>query len=235
MNDLKVWKIICEIRYPAAAALFDNRGRIASNWQWTSDLTEWKMSNNQVSVHNKSNSKFLNVGFKNITVTMEVPENHTEFDDLASKFSVEVLKLLQVKKIERIGLRYIQLARRQHFKLLVSKMREKLFLLSNDDWTVFGGNPEDIGFPLTLAFDDKKANFLMGPMKSDQLISFFESAEVKKKLPSVALFLDFDLYKNDPDFNFEKYHEEISGFIKSGSEKIISTSNNIVEKFGGFK
>jgi hypothetical protein len=235
MTDLKIWKIVFDIRYPAAANLFDNRGKIATKWQWTSDLTEWRISNNQVSIHNKSGTTFLNAGFKNTSVVMELPDSHTQFTNQASEFSTWVLDLLEVKKIDRVGLRYIQLAKKQHFKLLVAKMREKLLALSKEDWESLGGHPEDIGLPLTLSFGDNKANFTIGPMKSDQLANYFDSNDVKGKLPSVAVFLDFDLYKNEPSFSGETRSKEISEYLKSGSQQILDISDKFLARYGGFK
>jgi len=235
MNDLKIWKIIFAVRYPAAALLFDSRGKIASKWQWTSDLTEWRISNNLVTIHNKSNTTVLNAGFKNISVVMELPENSTVFCNQAVEFSFWVLDTLQIKNIERIGLRFIQLAKRQHFKLLVSKMRENLFGLTNDDWTILGGYPEDISIPLTLTLNENKANFTLGPMRAEQLADYFESTEVKSKVPDVALFLDFDLYKDNPSLSPGTYHEKVADFLKSGSQQILEISSQFMEKHGGFK
>jgi hypothetical protein len=235
MNDLKIWKIVFEIRYPAAAHLFDNRGKIASKWQWTSDLSEWRISNNQVSIHNKSGNTFLNAGLKNTSVVMELPESHTQFSTQAAEFSTWVLDLLEIKKIDRIGLRFIQLSKKQHFKLLVTKMREKLLALGEDDWASLGGHPEDVGLPLTLTFGDNKANFTLGPMKSDQLINYFESNDVKSKLPSVAIFLDFDFYRIEPNFSLETRSKDISDYLKTGSQQILDTSEKFLARYGGFK
>jgi len=235
MTDLKIWKIVFEIRYPAAANLFDNRGKIAAKWQWTSDLSEWRISNNQVSVHNKSGTTFLNAGFKNTSIVMELPENHTQFSERALEFSTWVLDLLQIKSIDRIGLRIIQLAKRQHFKLLVSKMREELFKLGEEDWASLGGQPEDLAFPLSLTLGENKANFTLGPMKSDQLANLFESNDVKSKLPSVAVFLDFDLFRSEPNFSPETRSKNLGDFLKSGSQQILNISDKFLARYGDFK
>ncbi|MFZ5923018.1 MAG: hypothetical protein ACOYY3_18400 [Chloroflexota bacterium] len=235
MTVLKIWKIVFETRYPASANLFDNRGKIAAKWQWTSDLSEWRISNNQVSVHNKSGSTFLNAGFKNTSVVMELPENPTQFSERALEFSTWVLDLLQIENIDRVGLRIIQLAKRQHFKLLVSKMREELFKLGEEDWASLGGHPEDLGFPLTLALGEYKANFTLGPMKSEQLANLFESSDVKSKLPSAAVFLDFDLYKNEPNFPPETRSKNLGDFLKSGNQQILDISDKFLARYGGFK
>ena len=235
MNDFKIWKMVWEIRYPAASTLFDSRGKIASKWQWMSDLSEWRISNNQVSIHNKNNTTFLNAGFKNSSVVMELPESAVVFNDLATDFSAWILDTLQIKKIERVGLRIIQIAKRPHFKLLASKMRQNLFGLSDTDWQIFGGPPNDIGFPLTLTLGENNANFNLGPMKAEQLSNYFEANEVKERLPAAALFMDFDFYRNDPNISQTDYHKGFSDFLKMGTNQISEISDKLMDRYGAFK
>lgn len=227
--------MVWEIRYPAAAALFDSRGKIAAKWQWTSDLSEWRILNNQVTVHNKNNTTFLHAGFKSSAVVMELPESSTAFNNLAADFSPWVLETLNVKKIERIGLRIIQIAKRQHFKLLASKLRQNLFGLSDSDWQIFGGAPDDIGFPLTLTFNENNATFNLGPMKAEQLSNYFEAKEVKERLPATALFMDFDFYRNEPDISQSDYYKSFSDFLKIGANQISEISDKLMDKYGAFK
>jgi hypothetical protein len=235
MSDIKIWKAIWEIRYPASATLFDKRGEIATKWQWQSDLTEWRIGNNQVTIHNKSNSTFLRASYFSIVVVMEDPKNFRDFCKQASDFSTDTLESLNIRKLDRVGLRLIQLAERQKFNVLVTKIRKHLYKLNDDDWDVLGGYPEDIGFPLTLNLGDNKANFNFGPMERGQLAMHFESEEVKNKLPSVALFLDFDLFQPEPKLFPKSYRKEIREFLKSGGEQIQRISSDFVGRFGGFE
>jgi hypothetical protein len=235
MNDFKIWKMVWEVRYPAAAALFDNRGKIATKWQWKSDLSEWRISNNQVIIHNKNNTTFLNAGFKDSSVVMELPENSGEFNNLAADFSSWLLDTLNIKKIERIGLRIIQITKRPHFKLLASKMRQNLFGLSDSEWQIFGGPPIDIGFPLTLSLGENNANFNLGPMRAEQLSNYFEAKEVKERLPASALFMDFDFYRDEPDISQSDYHKIFSDFLKLGTNHISEISDKLMDRYGAFK
>jgi hypothetical protein len=215
--------------------LFDSRGKIATKWQWTSDLTEWRISNNQVTIHNKKGTTFLNAGFKNTSVVMELPESHYDFCEQAVEFSSSVMETLQVKKYDRVGLRIIQIAKRQHFKLLVAKIRENLLSLTVDDWSILGGYPEDVGIPLTLALNEYRANFTFGPMNVEQLAGFFDANKIKEKLPNVALFLDFDFYKDNPDYSLETYHEKVDHFLLIGCQRILDISDKFMSRYGGFK
>lgn len=235
MSDLQIWKIVHEIRYPAASLLFDNRGKIASKWQWTSDLTEWRISNNQVAIYNKSNTFSLSAGFKNCSVVMELPDNYDSFCNQAVEFSSWVLEILQVNKIERIGLRFIQAAKRQHFKLTLTKMREQLINITDEDWEILGGFPEDLGLPLTLSIGEYSASFTLGTMKKDQFTNYFEASSIKDKIPPALLYLDIDMYKINPDFSRNSYHEQISDFLKSRSQNILEISNKFIDKYRGFK
>lgn len=235
MNDLKIWKAIFEVRYPAAAQFFDNRGKITGKWQWTNDLSEWRITNNQVSIHNKSNSTFLNASIKNLSVSMELPDSQDAFISLAAEFSSWVLNLLEVKKIERLGFRAIQIAQRKHFKLLVNKMRQNLYGLNDNDWEIFRGIPEDIAFPLVLNMGETKINFNMGPMKNEQLSGFFEAPEIKNKLPNVALYVDFDVFQTEPKFSQNNLYQNFLGFLDTGIHQIMDISNKFMDKFGAFQ
>jgi hypothetical protein len=234
MSDLKVWKAMWEIRYPHAPRLFDNRGAIAARWMGQSDLTDWRISNNRVEIYNGSNSTFLRVGLQAIAVVMEFPERYTDFCEQATTFSVETMKTLDVRKIDRIGLRLLLIAERKNFKALVNSMREQLYRLEDDDWKVLGGYPQDVGFPLTLNVEDKTASFMLRPMEKDRLVGHFESNEVKEKLPAVALFLDFDLYEIEPRLHPKSFQKDLSAFLRSGGELIQDMSNRFVAQYGGF-
>jgi hypothetical protein len=235
MSDLEIWKAIWEIRYPASALLFDKRGEIATKWQWKSDLTEWRISNNQVTVHNKSNSSFLRAGHVAIVVVVEQPTSYKDFCEQAANFSIDTLELLKIHKIDRIGLRLLQLAERKSFKTLVAKMRKDLYKLNDDDWGVLGGYPEDIAFHLTLNFGDTRANFKLGPMEQEQLSMHFESDNIKSKLPSASLFLDFDLFRVEPKLYPKSYRKDLREFLQSGGEKVLQMSADFVDRYGGFE
>ncbi len=235
MHNLEIWKAIWEVRYPASAALFDKRGQIAAKWQWKSDLTEWRIGHNQVTIHNKSNSTYLRAGHFSIVVVMEQPESFRDFCDQAANFSIDTLELLNIQKLDRVGLRLIQIAERQKFGALVTKIRKQLYRLNDDDWNIFGGYPEDVGFPLTLNLGDNRANFNFGPMEKEQLAPHFESDTVKNELPPVALFLDFDLFQTEPKIYPKSYRKEIREFLKSGGKQIQKTTASFIDRFGGFE
>jgi len=235
MNDFKIWKMVWEIKYPASSLLFDSRGKIAFKWQWTSDLSEWRISNNQVTIHNKSNTISLTADYKNSTVVMELPKSAVEFNSLAADFSAYILDTIQPKKIDRMGLRIIQIAKRPHFKLLSSKIRENLFKLNESDWQVFGGPPADVAFPLTLELDENKANFMLGPMQTEQLSEYFVADEVKKRLPKTALFMDFDFYKEDPEISQTDNLKSFNDFLNKGTHQIKEISDKLMERYGAFQ
>lgn len=235
MNDLKVWKAIFEVRFPATASLFDKRGAIATRWQWQEDFTEWQISNNQVTIHNKPNTKFLRVGLGNAVTICEEPEGLQAFKERAEDFTCGILDLMQPKQIERVGLRVIRLATRKHFKLLASNMRKRLFTLTDDDWAIVGGPPHDLAFPLILSFGEDKANFMIGPMLKEQLVSYFDSTEVKDKLPESVLFVDFDMYRENLSVAEAEQRAFLHQFIHAACDKAISTGDAFVDRYGGFQ
>lgn len=236
MNDLYVLKILFEVRYPHAAALFDCRGKIANRWQGVSDLTEWQISNNQVVIHNKSNATLLRVGIRNAVTTMEFPESYEEFVGQASDFMADTLDKLDVQKLDRVGLRIIQIAERRQFKNLVTKMRKALFTMSGSQWNILGGPPDDIAFPLTLSIGEYRANFKIGPINKDQLMrEYLESEAAKSQAPKTALCVDFDLYQSDLKWLPKMYPEKLQEYLIDSGDKIIKISGDFVNHHGGFE
>ncbi len=235
MSDLTLVKAILEIRFPTNATLFDRRGEIANNWQWRDDLSDWEISQNQVTIRNKSKSKFLSVGLRNAVVVFEMPSGHKDFCQLSEDFIKYVLQVLEPKKIERIGLRFLQISEEKHFKLLVNSIRKKLYRLSDADWDIFGGFPEDVAFPIVLKLDENRANVHFGPMLKEQLSGYFESGEVKEKLPEVSLFVDFDLYRTNFNITPKEYPKFFHSFLEDGCSQIFSITSRFLDHFKGFK
>jgi hypothetical protein len=234
MSNLKIWKAISEVRYPPAATLFDNRGRIAAAWQFHDDLSEWRIANNQVVIYNPSKSRLLMAGFANSAISEELPRNYRLFSDLAADFSCQVIETLQIQKISRLGIRLVYMAERKGFKGLVRKIGKRLYRLEDEEWEIFGGFPEDIGFPLTLKLGQYKANFRFGPMEKEEYKqeNLFESESTLEKVPSVSIFIDFDLYRLDPTGNSPE--SLIRDFLDEGGTVIEGIVAKFSEHFGEF-
>jgi len=232
MSDLKLWKAIWEIRYPAAASLFDQRGNIATNWQFHhnhEELTEWQISSNKVSVYNPSKTLVLNAGLGSAGVTQEIPVSYRQFSRLAADFSIYVINQLSIKVIKRLGLRLMYLAERKSFPGLVKKISRKLIRLEGTGWDI-----EDIGLPLTFKMGQNKANFNFGPMEKEQFSrdKLFNTDEALKKIPPVTIFVDFDLYRLDP--TQKPPQSLINEFLESGEREIKDRVDKFLEAFGGF-
>jgi len=235
MSDLKIWKAICEIKYPAAAQLFDQRGSIAAKWHGQFDFTDWRIANNEVTLYNKSKSLLFQAGYRRMVCVMELPERYTSFRDCAFKVLFDTLDTLSVSKLERIGLRLLQLDERKSFKMLLAQMRKTLYGIADEAWNPLGGYPIDMGFLVTLQIGDYKANFSMGPMQKEQLKGFFDSVTVQEKLPASALFVDFDLYAEEPKFYRKDLEKKLAQFLELGESEIQRRTAEFVEQFGEFK
>ena len=234
MSKLGLWKAIWEIRYPAAAKLFDVRGDIAGRWQ-RDELTDWRISSNQVVIHNIPETKVKIVGIRNAIMSEEQPTSYSNFSRGAIDFSRDIVDRLQITKLDRMGLRLLFLEERKHFKQLMNRMSQRLFRLKNEDWEVFGGTLEDIGFPLTLKVGNKKANLKLGPMNKEQYRkdNVFKSDETLEDLPLVSLFVDFDLYELDP--SGRAVNELIADYLTNNGPEIHRIVDQIYDHFGGFE
>lgn len=235
MSNLQIWKAIWQVRFPPSALLFDSRGAIATRWQFHDDLTEWKMANNAVNIHDKDQTLFLNVDARSLSVVAEAPENFERFQSNVSEFTLDTLERLQVRRIERIGLRLIQLESRNSFTVLAGALRRHLYRLSEEEWQILGGYPEDVGFPLVLSLGERKLNWHMGPMAKAQLESIFEAEKVKNRLPEVCLFLDCDLYQEEPKLFEKSFRKSINEYVTVGTAELLKMTSDFVDRYGGFK
>lgn len=234
MGDLKTWKLISEIRYPAAARLFDHRGEIAARWQ-QGDLSEWAISRNSVSIYDTELKTTLNASHQKAGVIQELPTNFSSYSTLSTNFYSHLIGKLKIKRIERIGLRILQVAERKDFSGLLRNMAGQLYALNNEHWAPLGGLPEDIGMPLTLRLGENRANFKIGPMERKQLAEQLTSDVAKEELPPAFVFIDFDLFKEEPQFHSKQLKTNILTFLEKGESEIIRASSEFLKLFGGFE
>lgn len=234
MANLKLYKLILAIRYPHAALLLDNRGRIASYWRGKYGLTDWRIAQNDVYMHSMDHSIYANLQLQQCAIVMELPSSSKAFVEFASQFACKAISDLEIKSVDRIGIRIIQVEPRLHYKLLQSTMRKKLYRLDDESWNKIGGLPEDIGMSFILRIGDKLGNFTIGPMEKEQLSTYFVSEKVKENLPESVLFVDADIYQKEPSETIFNKEKTIEAFISEviGQEKILL--DNFMSQFGDF-
>jgi hypothetical protein len=235
VSKLQVWKAIWQVRYPAAALLLDHRGAIADRWHNHSDLTEWKINHNTVRVHNRSQTVYLSADHRACSVVVEGPEAYEQFAADALAFTFETLEMIKVRKLERIGLRIMQIEPRDSFQKLCGTMRRRLYKLSEEQWNVLGGYPRDVGLHLVLVDGDSRINWSMGPMEQDQLLPQFESEEIQKRLPKVSLFLDCDYSLEEPGYSAKALEKELGRYLHDGVRRIHELTHAFVDQFEGFE
>ncbi|VAW42116.1 hypothetical protein MNBD_CHLOROFLEXI01-2908 [hydrothermal vent metagenome] len=234
MSELKLLKAIWEIRYPPAASLFDNRGRIARRWYLRDGFEHWSIGRNHVKLYSKDESLSFFADYRRMVFDAE-GWNLSEFCISAAKVTSWVTRLLRIRSFERIGFRVYQITECNSFETIQKKMTRRLFALDETDWEVFGGEPLDIAFPLTLTFGDHKANFKMGPMRNDQYENLLQSLNIKENLPKASFFIDFDLYQEKPTFKSRDIKKEYFAHLQDSGKLMQQVSNNILAHFGGFK
>ena len=234
MSELKLLKAIWEIRYKAAGMFFDNRGRIADRWYMRNGFENWNIARNNVRLTNQDMSMQLYVDHRRTAFDAE-GWALDKFCPQAALVTAWTTKLLRIRKIERIGFRVQYIAERESFEKTYEAMINKLFALNDEDWLVFGGKPLDVGFPLTLAFGEHKANFRMGPMTIEEYENILQSPAVKSKLPEASFFIDFDMYHENPIFASSDFKKEYRNFMQNSGILMQRISNNILEHYGGFK
>lgn len=228
---LKEWKATCEIRYPPSPEFFDRRGRIIAQTR-DERLTKWSMVRNRVDLHDEHKTMRAFSSYRNSGMVMEAPPNMGFFCQRARNFLRFVLEELRISTLTRIGVRIFLLLPATDFDGLVASLRDNLYALSSDQWGNLGGKAVDVGFPLTLQLGDNRANFMMGPMEREQLESHFDSATVKEKLPDVATFVDFDVYRRNPSIQDDRVGRLVHQFLEVACGEIREKTSRFLEGIG---
>lgn len=231
-TQLREWKTVCEVRYPASPSLFDIRGKIVSRFA-DETMTKWSMARNRVDIHNEDRTIRLFASFHNSGVVIENPPNIGFFQQQTRRFLRGIFEELQISVIRRIGVRICLLLPAPDFEDLVNLLLENLYGLSSVQWRQLGELPIDVGFPLTLRFGENRANFVMGPMEKEQLQGFFGSQTAKDQLPDIATFVDFDYYRNDPDIRPNRLGRYIHEFVENACEEIRSWTEGFLQAIEG--
>lgn len=234
MSDLKLLKAIWQIRFPPAASLFDNRGKIASRWQDPrGELSEWRISHNQLDVHDRRNRVLLRVDLRAVSVVMEFPDSYQAFAERAAEFSTYILDTLEVTTVDRIGLRLIRVAERDNAAKIVNQFQTKVYRLTDEDWKILGGRPRDVGLHLVMDYEDSLLNIALGPMKAAQLANHFESNGAEEQLPDVCLFADADLYKLEPRLRTNSRAKLIRRYLNEDGPRVMGMIDEFADRFEG--
>lgn len=236
MSDLTLVKAICQVRYPANARFVDIRGKIASRWhEADGELSQWRLNSNAVQISNKQNSRAFAIDVRSLSSVMEFPPNQEVFVTESLPFLLHTLQWLEVRKIERIGLRFVFYAKRENIVQLTNRLRTRLFKLTDEEWDMLGGRPTDIAFVTIHKYQDASIQIRLGPMERSQLAETFESEIKDRELPEVSLFVDGDLFEQEPSFKLNSLDRYLKRFMEEGGNYIVETINRFVEHYEGFK
>jgi len=72
-------------------------------------------------------------------------------------------------------------------------------------------------------------------MQKEQLKGYFDSVTVQEKLPRTSLFIDFDLYAEEPKLHVKGFKKGLAEFLKLGETEVQQRSIAFVDQFGGFQ
>lgn len=236
MSKFTLIKAIWQVKFPVAAKLADNRGAIAFQWhEPDGELSEWQISNFSVTLANKTNSIALQTDINSISVIVEFPESYEVFQKRASDFTLYILDLLTIRKINRFGLRLIFTEEKTNFKQLTNRLRHKLYKLGDEEWEILGGTPVDLGFSTIHTFQDSLCHFQLGPMEKSQLKELFVTKNAEELLPNVALYSDIDLYVNNPTLRLNSRHRYIRNYLIDGGIYLNEMVHKFADHYGDFE
>lgn len=224
---MKLQKAVIEVRYPSAALIYSERGKLAYKWQQERGLKQWRMGHNEFISYDDDGVLRVNVTLRNFLIAHENPGTSDRFARFAAPIIEDICDALKPSVILRVGIRFHYIHEAGAFKAMARKISKRFFALSEEDWSVFGGIPDDFGIPLRFKQDEYFVNMNFGPMQSEQLAGYFESDVVKKGLPKACFFYDYDFFQLDPrieghnpDASLINYLDDAGGRIDNLNQKI---------------
>ncbi len=188
---------VLEIRYKPDSKILDHRGDLADSISRNLDLSEWRITQNRVDIHNKDVSTRVFVSFRNAGVVIQNPSDSIVFPNLASKFVNHISSQKPFKKklpLRRIGVRSrFGFSSEIGFADLLSRYLRQFVDVRPEIIDSIGADLIDVGVPLNFEASNGNINTHSGPMKREQLSTFFQF-HPKNRLPEVSLYIEFDYW-----------------------------------------
>lgn len=223
-------KFMVEFRYPARALFHDAKGFICDNFQ-SPPFTEWRINPNQIELHSKNRLYSTTLTSKNAAMFAEVKTNRDEFLGHLRRYARLVCRKLNITSLSRVGARMFLIIPHSNFHDASRIFRESIFP-NIDEQLAQIGSVYDYNFLWDLTTNDRKAHFRIGPMEINQLLEIFILGEIEKDdLPEAFIFVDFDIYKEKPEFTTQTYNY-ISQFVDSSTREILSRTHQFFEGLG---
>ncbi len=210
---------ILEIRYKPNPQILDYRGDLTKNLSAQMDLDQWKIDINRVDLFRIDQSIRVFVSFRNAGVVMRNIASVDSFVYIAQKYIHSLFNQKVMNNsyfIERVGVRSrFAFLSELSFEKMVEKYQENFIVISDNVSELINAKLIDIGFPLNYETEKGNINLIVGPMKKDQLHSYF-SFEKKEVLPDVVFYYDFDYWKT---INSQTSVKDLSSLLKTFAEE----------------
>ncbi len=197
-----VKKAVLETRFRLRGTYYDRRGAIVDSQIGSFQRVGFD-KNGTLGLMAADESETFSIGPKTVNYRLLDPKDLDSFVDRVLPRFDEVLSILEVDEVDRIGFRCTWLTPyKGKFHQAVRDITTTMHPQHDNLWHVFEGSPADAGYPFVFTFENfggglGKANVNFGPMDKNQLKNDVGDFG---RLPDVALFLDTDIMVNsDPN------------------------------------
>lgn len=219
-------RVVFDFRYNPVPVFSDVRGQLVALHGFK-DLN-WRVHENNILIISPSEKTQIIINPDRYNFSSEYIPNLGFLRSKLEKYTDGLKKLLQINKVQRIGLKSTFIKSVQgEFPDLVTRYLKIFSRFNNEDWKALGGKPVDIGYPINFKEGESFINTMQGPMKKEQLETQF--FQFKGDFPKLACFFDIDIFCF-PDKEFDKIH--LQKFISNGlkkSQKQAQTAFNFLE------
>jgi len=214
---------VFEIRYKPNSKILDYRGTWAEMISEHMQLSDWRILENRVDIHDKVGKNHAFVGFRNSGFSCSDSPTRNYFYDQAIKLFSYISKLegFEVElAVERIGVRSkFCTSFEKSFEDLESLFASKYIHPTPEVEKILNAKLIDIGAPLNFVDGLGNFNTMAGPMEKGQIIQFFTGRK-EADVPAVGLYFDIDYFlKPNKKMKTDEINKSIREFAESAWAK----------------
>lgn len=227
VNNGLIKKIVFEGRFQSNLLVMDNRGEI--HYRWRNTFSEAALNNERIILKEPNLPAEAYVSHSNFGTIFEDVTNESKFEDISKKFALDIVELLRLEHLGRIGVRVFYLYTVENLNDLIQNIKDNMFSFSN--WDQLGDSIKQLNFLIATTDGNVNFRFNCQTIKRESKEVILEGRE--SFYPEYGLLIDVDVFrKNEGTSKFGTSH--IPKFIKfavsKSREKADYIASNILRK-----
>ena len=217
-NQAKL-SLFTEFRYSPYYEIIDKHGALSDLYH--DDYSQILISPGRELIlqqpNKKTDQKQIKIKADSFSFSITLCSNFGFFGESFKTETEKFLSLIKIKEINWIGMREFQLynIENQSIPKLITEWRGKFFP-NNIPFENFLGSPVDVGINVNFKNSNYNGNLNYGFTEKAESKKYFSLSD-EQSIPNVGLFVDLDIFKEDPKIS-DKFLESLMEHINKVSD-----------------